>query len=50
MTQNDYRFYTTYKKLFNIKFDIKKNFNINKINISISPLGWGKEMFIYLTN
>ena len=50
MKENNYKHYTTYKKLFNIKFDIKKNFNKNKINISISPLGWGKEMFIYLTN
>lgn len=28
MTQNDYKFYTTYIKLFDIKFDIKKNLNI----------------------
>lgn len=43
MTQNDYKNYTTYIKLFNIKFDFKKNLNINKTSIPISPLMGGKE-------
>lgn len=45
MTQNKDRNYTTYKKLFNIKFDIKKNFNINKINIPIFPLAGERNVY-----